>query len=130
MRSMLPGKRKDHRPPDAPFLHDDGCRIVRADPGFGDPPWSRLEGGRWNRVCVCNEETWYEPAPRRLQLDPLDPATTRHFGECEYRDVTDPALLKVLLKVAQGTGGDYWWVTCGGCDASWAVPYYGAESAG
>jgi hypothetical protein len=65
-----------------------------------------------------------------VRLDPLDPATTRHLGECEYSGVTDPAVLKVLLKVAQGTGGDYWWVTCGSCTASWPVPYDGEESAG
>jgi len=38
-------------------------------------------------------------------------------------------MLKILLKVASGSGGDYWWMTCGGCECSWQVPHY-AESVG
>jgi hypothetical protein len=41
--------------------------------------------------------------------------------------VTDPAVLRVLLKVREGAGGGYSWVTCGGCEGSWQVPHY-AES--
>jgi hypothetical protein len=44
--------------------------------------------------------------------------------------MTDPAVLRVLLKVKPGLSEGYDWVTCGGCDASWAVPYYAAESVG
>ena len=67
-----------------------------------------------------------------MRLDPLDPSTGRHFGQCEHRDTTDPALLRVLLKVRDVAfdGGDYWYVTCGACEAEWQVPHYAAASGG
>ena len=40
---------------------------------------------------------------------------------------TDPAVIKVLLKVTDK--GDYDWVECGSCAAGWQVPHY-AESVG
>ena len=55
--------------------------------------------------------------------------TSRHKGECEFASETDPAVLKVLLKVKAGTGEGYDWVECGSCGAGWQVPYY-AESVG
>jgi hypothetical protein len=51
------------------------------------------------------------------------------LGQCEYVSETDPAVLKVLLKVKDGSGGGYWWVECGSCECGWQVPYY-AESVG
>jgi hypothetical protein len=42
---------------------------------------------------------------------------------------TQPAVARVLLKVADGMGGDYWWVECGACDTGWQVAYY-AEGVG
>jgi hypothetical protein len=33
-------------------------------------------------------------------------------------------MLRVLLKVRDGAGGDYWWVECGACDTGWQVPHY------
>ena len=52
------------------------------------------------------------------------PATSRHAGECEFAAETDPAMLKVLLKVRDGAGRDYWWVECGACACGWQVPHY------
>jgi hypothetical protein len=54
---------------------------------------------------------------------------SRHAGECEFTSETDAAVLRVILKVKDGAGGDYWWVECGACDTAWQVPYY-AENAG
>jgi hypothetical protein len=49
--------------------------------------------------------------------------------QCEYVSETDPAVLKVLLKVKPGLGEGYDWVECGACDTGWPVPHY-AESIG
>jgi hypothetical protein len=38
-------------------------------------------------------------------------------------------VLRVILKVRDGAGEDYWWVECGVCDNPWQVLYY-AESVG
>jgi hypothetical protein len=59
-----------------------------------------------------------------------DPATFRHGGGCEHRDVTDPAILRAILKVRGGAGGGYWVVECGTCEHLWQVPYFAAESEG
>jgi hypothetical protein len=48
----------------------------------------------------------------------------RHMPECEYRDATDPGLLRILLKVRDGAGGGYWVVECGACGTFWQVPHY------
>jgi hypothetical protein len=50
-------------------------------------------------------------------------------GRCAFASETDPAVLRILLKVQDGAGGGYLWVTCGGCDMGWQVPYY-PESVG
>jgi hypothetical protein len=69
------------------------------------------------------------PRARRgpARSDPLN----AHLGapECEFAAATDPAVLRVILKVKDGAGGDYHWVECGACDTAWQVPYY-AESVG
>jgi hypothetical protein len=70
-----------------------------------------------------------ESADRRVRLDPYDPSTFRPAGQCEHRHTSNPALLRVILKVRDGAGGRYWWVECGACDTAWQVPYY-AESVG
>lgn len=72
------------------------------------------------------EDVYEEPADRRARLDPLDPSTFRHAGQCEHRDTTDPAILRAVLKVRDGAGGDYWWVECGTCRYGWQVPHYAA----
>jgi hypothetical protein len=46
------------------------------------------------------------------------------LGQCEYVSETDPAVLKVLLKVKPGLREGYDWVECGACGAGWQVPYY------
>jgi hypothetical protein len=76
-----------------------------------------------------SENVYEEPTDRRVRLDPYDPSTFRHAGQCEHRDASDPALLRVILKVRDGVGGGYWWVECGTCEWGWQVPHY-AESVG
>jgi hypothetical protein len=85
--------------------------------------------GRWRRVCQCGAEGWNAPdVDDRVRLDPLDPKTSRHAGECEYRDTTDPAVIKLILNVRPGMSEGYDWVTCNACATSWQVPHYAAES--
>jgi hypothetical protein len=108
--------------PTRPFSHADHCKLVKADPRV-EIPWTEIESGHWQAVCQCGSENFYEePADRRARLDPLDPSTFRHAGGCEHRDTSDPALLRAILKVQDGAGGDYWWVKCGTCDTAWQVP--------
>jgi hypothetical protein len=120
-------KKNRYNPPDTPFVHADDCRIVKADPNV-EILWSRLEYGQWRRECVCSYEGWQEPAPGRVRLDPHDPKTARHMGQCEFKDVTDPDVIKVLLRTTEKDG--YWWVECAGCESGWQVPFYAPESAG
>jgi hypothetical protein len=108
-----------HSPPDRPFIHGDGCKIVAADPDV-EIPWLRFEGGRWGRVCRCGEESWYEPAPERRRQDPLDPVMARHLGQCEFASEIDPAVLRLALKVKPGLEEGYDWVECGACDTGLA----------
>ena len=63
------------------------------------------------------------------RLDPLDPSTSRHLGQFEFASETNAAVLRVVPKVKDGAGGNYWWVECGTCDTAWQVPYY-AERVG
>jgi len=118
------GRRK--KGPDKAFSHSDNCKIQAADPTVSIE-WSELERGHWRAVCQCGIEDYYEPADRGVRLDPYDPSTFRHAGQCEHRSTSDPALLRAILKVRDGAGGDYWWVECGACDITWQVPHY-AES--
>ena len=43
---------------------------------------------------------------------PLDRKTSRHARECQFASETDPAVLRLALKVKDGAGEDYHWVTC------------------
>jgi hypothetical protein len=79
------------------------------------------------RVWLCGVADYYEPVADRVRLDPLDAKTGRHAGECEYVSETDPAMIKVLLKVSDKEG--YSWVECGACAAGWQVAHY-SESVG
>jgi hypothetical protein len=121
------GRRKKR--PSKPFIHQEGCKIAEVDPGV-EIPWSYLGDGFWKAECVCGFETFTEPLiDDRVRLDPLDPRTGRHLGQCEYVSETDPAVLKVLLKVKPGMGEGYDWVECNGCDMGWQVAHF-AESVG
>jgi hypothetical protein len=104
--------------------------ILRADPGV-ELPWSETRRGHWERTCSCTREFYDEPIhAQRVRNDARDPKTARHAGECAFATETDPAMLRVLLKVQDGWGGDYSWVECGGCDSSWQVPFFAKESVG
>jgi hypothetical protein len=109
--------------PTRPFTHADNCRILRADP-TASIEWSELERGHWRATCLCGSEDFYEPPAAGTRLDPYDPSTFRHAGQCEHRNTTDPVLLKAILKVRDGAGGGYWWVQCATCDHGWQVPHY------
>jgi hypothetical protein len=101
--------RRKRKPPSKQFTHDEGCRIVAVDPGV-EIPWSYLGDGRWKAECACGVEYFNESAvDDRVRLDPLDPKTSRHLGQCDYVSETDPAVLKVLLKVKPGMGEGYDW---------------------
>jgi hypothetical protein len=119
-------RKKQGGPPDRPFSHSEDCRIARADPDV-EIPWSRTEGRRWQRICQCGEESWYEPVAGRARLDPRDPSTALHAGQCEFASETDPAVLKVLLKVKPGLGEGYSWVECGACGFAWPVPDFAED---
>jgi hypothetical protein len=113
-------------PSDRPFAHDPDCRILKADPDVVIP-WSRLEYGHWRRECVCGAEGWDEPAAKRVRQDPYDPATSRHAGQCEFEDTTDPAIVRAALRVKPGANESYVWVECSGCDCGWQVPVFAGE---
>jgi hypothetical protein len=99
--------------------------------GCSTIPGPEVESGHWQAVCQCGSVDHYEkPTDRRTRLDPLDPSTFRHAGQCEHRDTTDPVLVRAISKVKDGAGGDYWWVECGAYDTAWQVPHYAAESVG
>ena len=98
---MFTRKRKQ---PTKPFIHAEDCQIFKADPSV-QIPWNYEGDGFWKAECVCTYETYVEPiVDDRVRLDPLDPKTSRHLGQCEYVSATDPAVLKVLLKVKPGSG--------------------------
>ena len=92
------------------------------EPAGQDPDWSIDTGSETGLENTLKVET-------RVRLDPLDPKTSQHAGECEFACETDPSVLRVLLKVKPGMGGNYSWVECGSCGTGWQVPHY-AESVG
>ena len=106
--------------PSKPFNHQTDCKILAADPG-ADIPWNEVRAGYWEARCVCGTEGWHAPGADRVRLDPLDPRTSRHLGQCEFASQTDAAVLRVLLKI---TEDGYDWVECGSCAAGWQVPHY------
>jgi hypothetical protein len=104
----------------------ENCKIQATDPTVSIK-WSELERGHWRAVCVCGIEDYREPVADRVRLDPLDAKTSRRAGQCEFASATDAAVLRVLLRVKDGMGGDYWWVECGACDTRLAGSYYAGE---
>jgi hypothetical protein len=112
--------------PDKPFRHSDDCKILAADP-WVEIAWSEIRRGVWEARCVCGTEYHYDPlADEHEKLDPLDPATARHGPSCPYREATDPAMIRAVLRVTEKE--DYWWVECNACQCGWQVPFYAAES--
>jgi hypothetical protein len=123
------GLKRKNEPPAQPFIHTANCAIIRTDPGF-QPPWQEVERGTWKRECQCTTDYWHAAfVDDRVRLDPYDPATSRHLGQCEYASETDPAVLRLALKVKPGLEEGYDWVECAGCDCGWQVPHYAAEEA-
>ena len=121
-------KKKGPSQPTGPFAHGHGCKILVADPGF-EPEWQEIEEGHWRRTCQCYSEDRYEPrADTRTRQDPLSPATFRHLGGCEHREVTDPTIIKAILTVRERE--NYWYVQCSTCDGGWQVPFYAPEIIG
>ncbi|MGA9159546.1 MAG: hypothetical protein WB297_01605 [Actinomycetota bacterium] len=112
--------------PDKAFSHSDDCKILKADPGT-KIEWSEIESGYWEAVCVCGKEYYRDPTAPGVRQDPLDPKTARHAGQCEFNGVTDPAMLRAVLRVTPKDG--YSWVECNACDIGWQVPHF-AESVG
>jgi hypothetical protein len=116
------GRRK--KGPDKTFVHSEDCRILAADPDV-EIPWNEVEAGHWRAECLCTIEYYNEPfVDDRVRLDPLDPKTSRHLPQCEFAAATDPAVLRLALKVRDGADPSYSWVTCGACDCGWPVPVY------
>src|SRR5215211_4008008 len=115
-------KRKN-RPPETAFAHADDCKILRADPDV-QIEWSEVESGYFTRQCVCGREHWRAPATQRSHVDPLDPSRAVHSAVCEYKDATDPATLRLALKVRPGADDGYVVVECAACDYLWQVPSY------
>jgi hypothetical protein len=113
--------KRSKKPTDRPFVHDDNCAIVKADPNV-TIEWEEIETGKWQRTCQCGIETVTAQTDETVRLDPHDPATFRHAPQCEYKDVTDDATLRLVLTVKPGLAGGYLWVSCSDCDCSWPVP--------
>jgi hypothetical protein len=120
---------RKQRPPDGPFEHADDCKVYKADPDI-DPPWNEVETRHWVRTCQCSEQHWRAPEPARARLDPYDPKTSHHLGQCEFKDETNPDIIKVLLKVRPGLSPGYQWVECGSCQGGWQVLDYAQERVG
>jgi hypothetical protein len=66
------GRKKQYRPPDRPFNHASGCKILAADATV-QIPWQRLEYGQWRRECVCGTEGWTEPLAKTRPARPVRP---------------------------------------------------------
>jgi hypothetical protein len=111
--------------PTRPFTHADDCKILKSDPDV-QIEWSEIEGGYWEAVCVCGKEHHREPRPSGTRQDPLDPSTSMHAPQCEFKGETDRGVLRVLLKVTPKDGG-YSWVECGACEHGWQSPDYAAK---
>lgn len=83
--------------PDRAFSHTYDCKIVQSDPGV-EIPWSYVGDGLWEAVCVCTKEFYRDPEmDKRARLDPLDPKTSQHAGQCEFAGVTDAAVVRLAL---------------------------------
>jgi hypothetical protein len=70
----------------------------------------------------------FRPVPRTVRVTLWVTAGGR-VDDDKLASETDPAVLKVLLKVKPGLGEGYDWVECGSCAVGWQVPHF-AESVG
>jgi len=123
-----------HRPPSRSRIQSGeyrpraGCALPTRSIAVRAPGWR--ESGHWEATCVCGNQHHHEGRElARRRLDPLDPTTARHFPQCEFASETDPAVIRVLLKVKPGLGEGYDWIMCGACEAEWQVMHY-AEGVG
>ena len=112
--------------PDQPFSHAPDCKIVHADPSV-QVPWSeiRVEFGR-HAVCAASNTTM-SPSPTTVSGSTRStrrPLATRGSASST---VTDPAMLRAVLRVTRKDGYD--WVECNGGDMGWQVAH-SAESVG
>ena len=72
--------------PTQPFTHADDCKILKADPTTRIE-WVEVSAGHWEAVCACGHEFFHEHlTDDRERLDPYEPSTFRHAGQCEHRD--------------------------------------------
>jgi hypothetical protein len=89
-------------------------------------------GNTWaSSACqsqFSSQEAWCAHDSSRSSDTPTTSGNARGPGK-PFASETDAAVLRVILKVRDGAGEDYWWVECGVCDNPWQVLYY-AESVG
>jgi hypothetical protein len=76
---------------------------------------------------VRGPNTTMSPSSTTVSGSTRSTKTARHAGQCEFNGVTDPAMLRAVLRVTPKDGYD--WVECNGCDLGWQVSHY-AESVG
>ena len=109
----------------SPFLAEQLIGGVGSRASATQIEWVEVSAGHWEAVCACGHEFFHEPlTDDRERLDPYDPSTFRHAGQCEHCFTSDTALLRANLKVRDGAGGGYWWVECATCEHGWQVPHY------
>jgi hypothetical protein len=97
-----------------------------ADPGVRIR-WSEIRRGVWEARCICTVQYHHEPVTDgRVRNDSLK-IGHRGAPQCELHAETDPAMLRLALKIVDKDG--YWWVQCSTCDTAWQVPFY-VESVG
>jgi hypothetical protein len=98
--------------------------------GEGHREWRRRSHPRPTRKALLQERrrTTTSPSPTKFGSTRSIQKTAHHAGQCEFVGETDPAVLKVLLKVQEREG--YWWTESAACEAGWQVPHYAKESVG
>jgi hypothetical protein len=118
------GSKKKQGPPQRPFAHRDDCPMAKINPRVADE-WQLIETGHWRRECQCGAEDWRTAGDGGVRQDPYNPGawpTLNHLGGCEFRDATNPAILRAILKVTDV--GDFYRVDCRSCEALWRVMYH------
>jgi hypothetical protein len=67
---------------------------------------------------------------RQLRRRPRGLAHDASVGPGRGVERLEPRGQRIILKVQEGAGLGYWWVTRGVCEISWQVWHYAAETAG